>query len=131
MKMKLCLAASVLTLSSYCLVAAGPDADTQTGHTTVPGIEVGPSVHATSASPAWRHGEFAICADPTSPLELTIGSMYRKEGVNFAWGGISYYVTHDGGKTWSLGLETEHRADPACAYGPDGTIYAVTMFGQG
>ena len=70
----------------------------------------------------WQ-AETTIAMNPTDPLHLVAGAIDTRDGV-YARGG--YYISHDGGQTWTDGLlpntpQLPKLVDPAVAFCGDGT----------
>jgi hypothetical protein len=102
-------------------------------HAQVPTISVGPNVQVSVPHKGIRFSETIMCAHPTDPNHL-MGVAQAHPGVGM--GNrifLAGYVSHDGGKTWSLGMDTHNftngAGDPACAFGRDGSAYfSVLLF---
>jgi hypothetical protein len=95
-----------------------------------PRITIRNNVHLSVAHAKNPQGEITICAHPTDPNELLAGIQYETLDVAYP-ANNAYYVSHDGGKSWSVAFDEKHRVDPTCAFGPDGTMYALLMIGAG
>ncbi len=91
-------------------------------------ITVGRNVQVSAARPNDIHSEVILAADPLHAERLLAG-------VHISWAdtvGIKSiaYVSFDGGRTWDVSLERRDStitADPAVAYGPDGSAYFATL----
>jgi hypothetical protein len=81
---------------------------------------VGANVHVSKAKAGIQHTESIVAAHPTNPACLFIASMYGP--------GVVGYHSGDRGETWHLSFEGQGDskqvlADPAAAFGPDGSLY--------
>jgi hypothetical protein len=99
-----------------------------------PRIIVGKETQVSKADEKRPHAEVILAADPVDPNRLLAGSMIENPGMGQS---VVAYASTDGGKSWDLTLERrpekgrQSYADPACAFGPDGTAYFGAMFSGG
>ncbi len=91
-------------------------------------ITVDRNVHVSVARAQYPHDETMIAADPRDPNHL-LGCSHIDNGGPLsspvAFHDIAYF-SHDGGRSWSVALETDRTkfaSDPVCAIGPDSTSY--------
>jgi hypothetical protein len=105
-------------------------------------IQVGANTQVSKTYENLRHNEVLSCADPHNADRLIVGSIVDYFDHWDPW--TMAYVSVDGGKSWSPGVknhgsddeksddekEDAKSADPACAYGPDGSAYFVAVHGQ-
>lgn len=75
-----------------------------------------------------------IAIDPTDPRHLLVGAIEGRRNSDGYPLALGYYVSHDGGRTWEVGLvpgasaltgsdEYDFASDPVVAFGPDGTQF--------
>jgi hypothetical protein len=92
-------------------------------------VSVGRNIQVSAALPLDPHFEMWLAADPSNPQRLAACSIvwpsdhYTSEVVT--------YVSLDRGASWKPTLRTRGDKgnpswDPACEYGPDGTLYVVS-----
>lgn len=89
---------------------------------------VGRNVLVSADRPTWHRDEVQIASDPRSPdrLMACVQAVAPEANANRT----SNYLTIDGGQTWRPVLEvgTEgSSADPSCAIGIDGSLYAASI----
>jgi hypothetical protein len=95
-----------------------------------PTIKVGANVHVSKARGTIPHAEVVIVADPTRPQHLLAASMaasQERAKDDVLWSRVIVYASSDGGRTWTVSFEPPAKADPALAFGPDGTAYLVAL----
>jgi BNR/Asp-box repeat len=108
----------------FCATLLGEDAFAQR-------VVVGENVQVSRDLPADEHYEVWLAIDPNDPRRQLAASMvYGVSRPSQSYTAV--YTSHDGGKSWKKTLDTSQRggmsADPACAFGPDGTaVYAVAV----
>lgn len=93
-------------------------------------IVVGPTVMVSSARPGWEHAEYAAHGDPANANRVMVCVMRFSQTQNLLTTVV--YNSVDGGKRWKLAqIDSSGRwngvFDPACAYGPNGEAYFVTL----
>jgi hypothetical protein len=103
------------------------------GERPVTGIHVGTNVQVSMAWPRVPHAEVTMAADPYHADWLLAGSMYNPPPYSAAAPKVIVYASRNGGKTWQVSLERKNPnpqtyADPAFAYGPDGSLTFVDMY---
>ncbi len=82
------------------------------------------------------HNEVILAASPSDPERLLAGSMLRYETSNNQCAG---YLSIDGGRSWKPVLEpgrseprlADYAADPAVAFGTDGSAYFALLISDG
>jgi hypothetical protein len=103
-----------------------------------PAIRVGPNVQVSQARAKTEHCEVVIASDPKNAGRLLAGSMIvqPKPPGSYPFFIIAYRSS-DAGKTWEVAIEPEATkdtvgfADPAVAYGPDGSAYFAALARDG
>jgi len=97
-------------------------------------IRIASPVLVTTPRLAADQFENTICASSSNPRQLLIGVMQAvNENVTVttadtpADSDVDYYTSSDEGASWRLALQVRHNLtnDPTCAFGPDGTMYAM------
>jgi RNA polymerase sigma factor (sigma-70 family) len=93
-------------------------------------VTVGPNAQVSKSLSELGHAECVVAADPKDSNRLVVGSMYDPKG--FSLPKVVGYYSRDGGKTWEVAFERKDDpdamgADPAAAFGPDGSAYFVSM----
>ncbi len=115
------------TLSSY----AG-----MTKHPTQSRIIVAPPVKISRPDFSWPDLELQIATDPNDARRLIACSAAMDDGKNFAAPfpfHLFVYASRDGGLNWFPTYDSDkeqYSVDPTCAFGPDGTAYAMSFGGD-
>ncbi len=92
-------------------------------------VDVGPTVHVSTALPTTTHDEVSLGTDPTDPQRLVACSIVDTPLFSGQHGNRTVvYTSFDGGRTWALGTRsTLEASDPSCVYGPDGAAYFASI----
>jgi hypothetical protein len=96
-------------------------------------IQVGKNVHVSESRKDTAHYEVVVAADPKEAKNLVLASMASASPKDIDLHEVATFTSSDGGNTWKLGrvqkgqLENESYFDPHLAYGPDGSVYIVTI----
>src|SRR3984885_6022316 len=99
-------------------------------------VLVAPPVEVSFANRTRPHWEVQVAADPTDPTRLIACSMVQGDDQTYrkSWPtNIVVYTSLDGGLNWEPTHEIDmlqHNADPTCAFGPDGSAYAMSFGGN-
>lgn len=91
-------------------------------------VIVGPNVQVSRPNATVPHYELIAASDPTDARKMLVCSMaYPDTGGSFTL----VYVSHDGGASWTETLRKSDlvTADPACGFGPGGTVHFITLGG--
>ncbi|QEH34964.1 hypothetical protein OJF2_35090 [Aquisphaera giovannonii] len=96
-----------------------------------PSVSVGPNVQVSRANARVPHAEVVIAADPTRPEHLLAASMLAAEEGAKEESRVVVYSSSDGGRTWAVSFEPSAKADPALAFGPDGTAHLAVIAPEG
>lgn len=92
-------------------------------------ILVGQNVQVSKAFRDYEHQEVLLASDPNNPLHL-LGCAIVRWSEKTARNKVIAYASFDGGKEWAPVLEAfpdPSMADPAVAYGPDGTAFFIAF----
>jgi hypothetical protein len=96
-------------------------------------IQVGKNVHVSESRKDTAHYEVVVAADPKEAKNLVLASMASASPKDIDLHEVATFTSSDGGNTWKLAqvqkgqLENESYFDPHLAYGPDGSVYIVTI----
>jgi Neuraminidase (sialidase) len=96
-------------------------------------IQVGTNVHVSESRKDTAHYEVVVAADPKEAKNLVLASMASASPTDINLHDVATFTSSDGGNTWRLArvqkgkLENESYFDPHLAYGPDGSVYMVTI----
>jgi hypothetical protein len=96
-------------------------------------MRIGTNVQVSESRKDIAHYEVVIAADPKGAKDLVLASMASASPTNRDLHDVATFTSSDGGNTWKLArvqkgqAENESYFDPHLAYGPDGSVYMVTM----
>jgi hypothetical protein len=85
---------------------------------------VGPNVQVSLSQPRLQHYETQVAADPRQARHLIAGAYVVNSDRTID---NVFYVSLDHGRTWKHTLTVPRSADPSCAIGRNGTVFAVSV----
>ena len=91
-------------------------------------IQVGPNVHVSADDKVHIQTEGLVAASPKGSDLLGCTMTLNEESMGSGDWGVVAYHSADSGAHWQATFRSnldENAADPACAYGPDGTAYQI------
>lgn len=84
---------------------------------------VGPDVQVTHATDGFSVQETYLCADPRDARRLLAAAIVEHRDSASNW----FFISSDGGKSWTRSLTVERSVDPSCAMTLEGVAFAASV----